>query len=131
MLKYRLVMMMVALLSLTAAVADEPVSVFLTAGQSNTAGRCMNENLPDYIKALGDAIVGKNSFYVYRNVSSSDYFHGVTIQGDTEGRTASAINSISTVTVKGNGKIYNLAGQQVTASYKGIVIKNGKKMVQK
>lgn len=91
----------------------------------------MNENLPDYIKALGDAIVGKNSFYVYRNVSSSDYFHGVTIQGDTEGRTASAINSISTVTVKGNGKIYNLAGQQVTASYKGIVIKNGKKMVQK
>lgn len=45
--------------------------------------------------------------------------------------TTTAINSVSTVTVKGNGKIYNLAGQQVTASYKGIVIKNGKKMVQK
>ena len=45
--------------------------------------------------------------------------------------TTTAINSVSTVTVKGNGKIYNLAGQQVTESYKGIVIKNGKKMVQK
>lgn len=27
-------------------------------------------------------------------------------------------------------KIYNLAGQQVDASYKGVVIKNGKKIVQ-
>ena len=26
--------------------------------------------------------------------------------------------------------IYNLAGQQVDASYKGVVIKNGKKIVQ-
>lgn len=27
-------------------------------------------------------------------------------------------------------KIYNLDGQQVDASYKGVVIKNGKKIVQ-
>ena len=27
--------------------------------------------------------------------------------------------------------IYNLAGQQVDASYKGLVIKNGQKMIQK
>ena len=30
-----------------------------------------------------------------------------------------------------NAPIYNLAGQQVNASYKGVVIKNGKKFVQK
>lgn len=30
-----------------------------------------------------------------------------------------------------SAKIYNLAGQQVNASYKGVVIKNGKKYVQK
>lgn len=30
-----------------------------------------------------------------------------------------------------NAPIYNLAGQQVNASYKGVVIKNGKKYVQK
>ena len=31
----------------------------------------------------------------------------------------------------GNGLIYNLAGQRVDNSYKGLVIKNGKKLVQK
>ena len=30
-----------------------------------------------------------------------------------------------------NGAIYNVAGQMVTSSYKGLVIKNGKKMIQK
>ena len=30
-----------------------------------------------------------------------------------------------------NGAIYNIAGQKVSASYKGLVIKNGKKIVQK
>ena len=30
-----------------------------------------------------------------------------------------------------NAPVYNLAGQQVDASYKGVVIKNGKKYVQK
>lgn len=33
--------------------------------------------------------------------------------------------------VTGNNVIYNLAGQKVNASYKGIVIMNGKKMIQK
>ncbi|MBR0166267.1 MAG: hypothetical protein IJQ13_05260 [Prevotella sp.] len=31
----------------------------------------------------------------------------------------------------GHDAIYNLAGQKVDASYKGIVIKNGRKVVQK
>lgn len=35
--------------------AAKPVTVILTAGQSNTAGRCMNDSLPGYIKALGGA----------------------------------------------------------------------------
>ena len=30
-----------------------------------------------------------------------------------------------------NAPIYNLAGQQVDKSFKGVVIQNGKKMVQK
>ena len=33
--------------------------------------------------------------------------------------------------VKADGAIYNLAGQKVNASYKGLVIKNGKKFIQK
>ena len=30
-----------------------------------------------------------------------------------------------------NGAVYNLAGQKVDASYKGIVIQNGRKFIQK
>jgi len=39
-------------------------------------------------------------------------------------------NSVVAPTAKST-KIYNLAGQQVDASYKGVVVKNGKKYVQK
>ena len=53
----------------------ETVPMFITAGQSNTAGRCMNENLPDYIKALGTE-------YQYCNWS---YTNGSTRKSDKEG----------------------------------------------
>jgi alpha-galactosidase/6-phospho-beta-glucosidase family protein len=33
--------------------------------------------------------------------------------------------------VENNGAIYNLAGQKVSESYKGVVIQNGVKMVRK
>ncbi len=42
----------------------------------------------------------------------------------------SGIETIKAVNVK-NGAIYNLAGQKVDANYKGVVIVNGKKMLQK
>ena len=42
---------------------------------------------------------------------------------------AEAIQSVKTV--KADGAIYNLAGQKVNASYKGVVIMNGKKYFQK
>lgn len=57
----------------------ESVPVFITAGQSNTAGRCMNENLPDYIKTLGEANDGA---YQYCNWS---YTNGSTRQSESEG----------------------------------------------
>ena len=43
---------------------------------------------------------------------------------------ASGIQAVKTVKA-GNGFIYNLAGQRVDANYKGVVIKNGQKMIQK
>ena len=42
-----------------------------------------------------------------------------------------AIQGAKVATVAGNSAIYNLAGQKVNASYKGIVIKDGKKYLQK
>ena len=42
---------------------------------------------------------------------------------------ATGINTAKVVEL--NGAVYNVAGQMVTSSYKGLVIKNGKKMIQK
>ena len=43
---------------------------------------------------------------------------------------ASGISTINAVDKASNGAIYNLAGQKVANDYKGLVIKNGKKMIQ-
>lgn len=41
------------------------------------------------------------------------------------------IDHVKTADRAGDGKIYNLSGRRVNESYKGIVIKNGKKYIQK
>ena len=43
---------------------------------------------------------------------------------------ATAIQVVKKV-AEADGAIYNLAGQKVNASYKGVVIKDGKKYIQK
>ena len=39
------------------------------------------------------------------------------------------INNVQAIEL-GNDAIYNLAGQKVSAAYKGVVVKNGKKVMQ-
>ena len=67
-----LMLMVVATLPVSAA---KKVTVIITAGQSNTAGRCYNDSLPEYIKALD----GK---YKYCQWS---YTNGKTNMADKEG----------------------------------------------
>ena len=45
--------------------------------------------------------------------------------------TTTGISKVENLKVAQDGKCFNLAGQQVAKGYKGIVIKNGKKMVIK
>lgn len=44
--------------------------------------------------------------------------------------TSTGISSVNAVAAKKDGKTYNMAGQEVSSSAKGIVIKNGKKYVK-
>ena len=44
--------------------------------------------------------------------------------------TSTGISSVNAAAAKKAGKTYNLAGQQVSDSYKGLIIKNGKKYVK-
>ena len=52
----------------------------------------------------------------------------VWLDGSEEGD-ATAIKTVKAAAEK--GAIYNLAGQKVNAAYKGVVIKDGKKYIQK
>lgn len=44
--------------------------------------------------------------------------------------TSTGISSVNAAAAKKNGKTYNMAGQEISSSAKGIVIKNGKKYVK-
>ena len=45
-------------------------------------------------------------------------------------KTGTGISSVNAAAAKKDGKTYNMAGQEVSDSYKGLVIKNGKKYVK-
>ena len=74
-----------------------------------------------------DVYVAEGSFYVaathYDGASAARI---VWLDGSEETTGISTVKSIAN-----EGVIYNLAGQKVDANYKGVVIKNGKKMIQK
>ena len=44
--------------------------------------------------------------------------------------TSTGISSVNAAAAKKNGKTYNMAGQEVSSSVKGLIIKNGKKYVK-
>lgn len=72
----------------------------------------------------------KITFYGKGDVKSDNSIY--VLQGDADYKTA-GINNAVVVDKKGNmsNRIYNINGQQVSKDYKGLVIKNGKKMLVK
>ena len=89
-------------------------------------------NTVTYKVVEGDNLIGKNTLYIYRQGSNTDYFFSATVKGEKDGRTP-ATTGIQTVKAQNaaDGIIYNLAGQKVGKDYKGVVIMNGKKVVLK
>ena len=82
-------------------------------------------NNPDSGISFADGNVVKTKLAV----SNAGWYYVYNITLGTE-ETLAGIAPVKTVKA-GNGLIYNLAGQRVDASYKGLVIKNGQKMIQK
>lgn len=75
------------------------------------------------------AEAGSKSFKIVRSTSGTNVF--ITKLEITRGG-STGIESVKKAGVKAKSNvIYNLSGQRVDADYKGIVIKNGKKFVQK
>lgn len=74
-MKTRFITLMLVMAAVLPISAAKKVTVVITAGQSNTAGRCYNDSLPTYIKAL-------DGQYKYCQWS---YTNGKTRKADKEG----------------------------------------------
>ena len=71
----------------------------------------------------------------YNNNDRRAWFDNLKIDRITAGATdpfdPTAIENVKAVIKVKNGAIYNLAGQRVGENYKGVVVKDGKKMIQR
>lgn len=76
---------------------------------------------------VGDVVVVYGKLKKYNTTYELDKNNIlISLNGTTTG-----ITNITTDEAAKNAPVYNLAGQKVTKAYKGVVIKNGKKMIQK
>lgn len=76
---------------------------------------------------VGDVVVVYGKLKKYNTTYELDKDNIlISLNGKTTG-----ITNITADEAAKNAPVYNLAGQKVTKAYKGVVIKNGKKMIQK
>lgn len=80
-----------------------------------------------FYKAVGKTIPAKCAYLEIEDNGNSAKFYSL---GDHSGSTT-GITSVKNEAAGNNAPMYNLAGQLVDKGYKGIVIKNGKKIVLK
>ena len=65
------------------------------------------------------------TYYVFAAGSKMGFYGFKYVTG-----TSTGISSVNAAAAKKNGKTYNMAGQEVSSSAKGLIIKNGKKYVK-
>lgn len=76
---------------------------------------------------VGDVVVVYGKLKKYNDTYELDLNNILISQNGT----TTGITNITADEAAKNAPVYNLAGQKVTKAYKGVVIKNGKKMIQK
>ena len=76
---------------------------------------------------VGDVVIVFGKLKMYNNTYELDSNNILISQNGT----TTGITNITADEAAKNAPVYNLAGQKVTKAYKGVVIKNGKKMIQK
>ena len=95
-------------------------------------------NIVIFLKPLDETAFGWAEFSDNRVVKAGQFYLEATpaaaarviwLDGSEEDQ-VTAIKNVKTA-AKNDGAIYNLAGQKVNAAYKGVVIKDGKKYIQK
>ena len=95
---------------------------------TNFYGFTTKDGVSGFVRVAKDVAVPLSKGYLQLtgNTAAAPVFYSINIGGGTTG-----IGQVEVEKGTENGAIYNLAGQRVDASYKGVVIKNGKKYVNK
>ena len=95
---------------------------------TNFYGFTTKDGVSGFVRVAKDVAVpqGKGYLQLTGNTAAAPVFYSINIGGGTTG-----IGQVEVEKGAENGAIYNLAGQRVATSYKGVVIKNGKKYVNK
>lgn len=95
--------------------------------KANVYGLATVNGQDGFYKASGEQkIPAKCGYLEVAKTAGAAFFSLGDITGNTTG-----IADVKAETVKADAQMYNLAGQKVGKGYKGIVIKNGKKMILK
>lgn len=98
-----------------------------TTASANVYGLATVNGQDGFYKASGEQkIPAKCGYLEVAKTAGAAFFSLGDITGNTTG-----IADVKAETVKSDAQMYNLAGQKVGKGYKGIVIKNGKKMILK
>lgn len=98
-----------------------------STGDKNVYGLATVGGQDGFYKASGEQkIPAKCGYLEVAKTAGAAFFSLGDITGNTTG-----IADVKAETVKADAQMYNLAGQKVGKGYKGIVIKNGKKMILK
>ena len=95
---------------------------------TNFYGFTTKDGVSGFVRVAKDVAVpqGKGYLQLTGNTAAAPVFYSINIGGGTTG-----IGQVEVEKAAENGAIYNLAGQRVATGYKGVVIKNGKKYVNK
>lgn len=95
---------------------------------TNFYGFTTKDGVSGFVRVANGVTVpdGKGYLQLTGNTAAAPVFYSINIGGGTTG-----IGQVEVEKATENGAIYNLAGQRVATSYKGVVIKNGKKYVNK
>ena len=98
-----------------------------STGSKNVYGLATVNDQDGFYKASSEQkIPAKCGYLEVAQTAGAAFFSLGDITGNTTG-----IADVKAETVKADAQMYNLAGQKVGKGYKGIVIKNGKKMILK
>ncbi len=102
------------------------VSSVTTALEEGTNYVLSNDGVDTQFVGIGSSTIADLAHKAYINIASSSAKSLSISFGEATG-----INEVAVEAEAAGGAIYNLAGQQVTESYKGVVVKNGKKYMNR